>query len=346
MKHRYIFTGRIGACLLILTMAVSLFSVGAFAVGGFTDVREGDWFAEPVLWAVDDGITNGTTATTFSPNDTCTRAQILTFLWRAVGEPTPELYCPFYDVTSDAYFYEPAIWAYENGLVEGVLFEGDLPCTRGDVVTYLWKLEGCPSSAPAAFMDVPAYASFAQAVSWAVSNAITNGTGNGLFSPQDTCTRGQIVTFLYRAFEENDTYTAESDREAPLSGGVSQSYAAQILQGVLSTHPEGTWWDIESSYASAALNMAYSGCAGFALYCSDLIFGELPVTEVHSDFDRIKVGDMVRDVNGYHTVIVLEKHDDRIVAVEGNYNDTVHWNRVIYRTDSEFYNFTVTTRYP
>ena len=91
--------------------------------------------------------------------------------------------------------------------------------------------------------------------------------------------------------------------------------------------------------------MTYSGCAGFALYCSDLIFGDLPITDVHSDFDRIRVGDMVRDEAGRHTVMVLEKHEDSIVVVEGNYNGTVHWYREIFRTDSEFYYFNVTTRY-
>ncbi|MBQ9968100.1 MAG: S-layer homology domain-containing protein [Oscillospiraceae bacterium] len=346
MKKTYDRIGRAGSCLLILAILMSLLSVSIFAVGGFTDVRDGDWFAEPVLWAVDDGITNGTTALTFSPNDTCTRAQILTFLWRAAGEPTPLMYCPFYDVAADAYYCEPAAWAYENGLVEGMLFEGSAPCTRADVVTYLWKLSGSPYAAPAAFADVPAYASYSQAVSWAVGNAITNGTGNGLFSPQNTCTRGQIVTFLYRAFVENEAQTAAPSWEAPASGGITQSYASEILQGLLSTYPEGTWWDIETSYTSTVLNMTYSGCAGFALYCSDLIFGDLPITEVHSDFDRIKVGDMVRDESGRHTVMVLEKQTDSIIVVEGNYNDTVHWYRQMYRTDPEFYNFTVTTRYP
>ncbi len=349
MNDRYHWVGRAGACLVILTMLVSMLSVGVLAVGAFTDVREGDWFAEPVLWAVNESVTNGTTETTFSPNETCTRAQILTFLWRAAGEPEPLMFCPFYDVSADAYYCDPATWAYENGLVEGILFEGNAPCTRADVVTYLWKLSGRPTAAPAAFADVPAYASYSQAVSWAVENAITNGTGNGMFSPQNTCTRGQIVTFLYRAFVENDTRTTapESDRGTEQSdGNVSQSDAAQILYGLLDTYPEGTWWDIDTSYTSEALNMAYSGCAGFALYCSDLIFGDLPITEVHSDFDKIKVGDMVRDEAGRHTVMVLEKQENSIIVVEGNYNDTVHWYREIYRTDPEFYNFTVTTRYP
>lgn len=349
MNDRYHLVGRSGACLLILAMLISLLSTGVFAVGGFTDVREGDWFTEPVLWAVNESVTNGTTETTFSPNETCTRAQILTFLWRAAGEPEPLMFCPFYDVPVDAYYCDPATWAYENGLVEGILFEGSAPCTRADVVTYLWKLSGRPTAAPAVFADVPAYASYSQAVSWAVTSGITNGTGAGLFTPSGICTRGQIVTFLYRAFVENDTRTTAPEsvwETAPSDGNVSQSTAAQILYGILDTYPEGSRWDIDSSYTSEPLKMAYSGCAGFALYCSDLIFGDLPITDVHSDFDRIKVGDMVRDEAGRHTVMVLEKQENSIIVVEGNYNGTVHWYREMYRTDPEFYNFTVTTRYP
>ena len=312
----------------------------------FADVKDSDWFSQSVSWALQKNITNGTTATTFSPYETCTRAQILTFLWRAVGEPEPATFCPFYDVTGGEYYEKAAIWAYEYGLVEGNLFSGSVPCTRADVVTYLWKLDGCPYAEPAAFVDVPATASYAQAVSWAVSNSITNGTGDSTFDPHGICTRGQIVTFLYRAFDHDSEPQTE---EAPsYSGGgyVTQSQATDILNSLRTSYPEGTYWSIESSYTSDALQLSYAGCAGFALYCSDLIFGDLPISEVHSDFDRIKAGDMVRDVNGYHTVIVLEKRADSIVVVEGNYNGTVHWDRVMERYASEFYNFAVTTRYP
>lgn len=312
----------------------------------FADVRDSDWFAKPVSWALRRDITNGTTATTFSPYETCTRAQIITFLWRAAGEEEPSVFCPFYDVSESDYYYKAATWAYENSLVEGYIFSGNGPCTRADVVTYLWKLEGMPYAAPASFADIMHGDPWEMAVSWAVSEGITEGTGNGMFTPFGICTRGQIVTFLYRAFEKEAEQAPSETPSANDPGSVSQSRAAQILNSLRASHPEGTYWGIDTTYSSEALGLAYAGCAGFALYCSDLIFGDLPISEVHSDFDRIKAGDMVRDVNGYHTVIVLEKRADSIVVVEGNYNGTVHWDRVMERYASEFYSFTVTTRYP
>ena len=166
--------------------------------GGFDDVQESDWFAAPVLWAVENKITNGTGNNQFSPNQTCTTAQILTFLWRAAGSPEPGISNPFSDVKSSDYFYKAAVWATEKGLVSGNKFNGATPCTRSATVTYLWKLSGSPSAGTSAFSDVSASAPYSQAVAWAVSKGVTSGTGNNKFSPNDTCTRGQIVTFLYR----------------------------------------------------------------------------------------------------------------------------------------------------
>ena len=162
-------------------------------VGGFTDVKTGDYFAEPVLWAVEKGITAGTSATTFAPNATCTQGQILTFLWRAKGEPKPTG-----TVSGTQYYATAAQWAKEQGLTDNFSAEAD--CTRAMVVTYLWKLAGSPKTGTSNFTDVSANADYAQAVAWAVEQDITSGTGNGQFSPNSTCTRGQIVTFLYRAF--------------------------------------------------------------------------------------------------------------------------------------------------
>ena len=162
-------------------------------VGGFTDVKTGDYFAEPVLWAVEKKITAGTSATTFAPNATCTQSQILTFLWRAKGEPKPTG-----TVSGTQYYATAAQWAKEQGLTDNFSAEAD--CTRAMVVTYLWKLAGSPKTGTSNFTDVSANADYAQAVAWAVEQDITSGTGNGQFSPNSTCTRGQIVTFLYRAF--------------------------------------------------------------------------------------------------------------------------------------------------
>ncbi len=162
-------------------------------VGGFTDVKTGDYFADPVLWAVEKKITAGTSATTFAPNATCTQSQILTFLWRAKGEPKPTG-----TVSGTQYYATAAQWAKEQGLTDNFSAEAD--CTRAMVVTYLWKLAGSPKTGTSNFTDVSANADYAQAVAWAVEQGITSGTGNGRFSPNSTCTRGQIVTFLYRAF--------------------------------------------------------------------------------------------------------------------------------------------------
>lgn len=169
-------------------------------VAPFTDVKTTDYYADSVKWAVEKAITAGTTETTFSPNQTCTRAQILTFLWRAFGSPEADTENHFTDVTLDDYYYDAAIWAYEKGMVEGDKFEGDTPCTRASTVVYLWKNAGAPErSSASAFEDVPADADFAQAVSWAVETGITAGTSDTTFSPDMICSRGQIVAFLDRA---------------------------------------------------------------------------------------------------------------------------------------------------
>ena len=168
-------------------------------VGGFADVLIGSPYAKAIDWAVEKKITNGTSQTTFSPDEECTTAQILTFLWRAMGEPAPAGSAnPFSDVKDTDYFYKAALWAREKGLVSGSKFDPDTPCTRASTVTYLWKLAGSPAAQGAGFSDVPANAPYAQAVAWAVGKGVTNGTSPTTFSPGDTCTRGQIATFLYR----------------------------------------------------------------------------------------------------------------------------------------------------
>lgn len=165
----------------------------------FTDVAPTAYYAESVTWAVENNITSGTSATTFSPNNQCTNAQILTFLYRAAGSPAVTGPQPFDDVGVDAYYYDTALWAYEKGLVSGKQFHGGMPCTRGQVMTYLWICKGRPaSSSQPDFYDVPANSSYADAVAWAVETGITSGTSETTFTPDATCSRGQIVTFLYR----------------------------------------------------------------------------------------------------------------------------------------------------
>lgn len=168
-------------------------------VQGFSDVVVDDYFANAVRWAVKNKITTGTTATTFSPNSTCTTAQILTFLWRANGAPEPaDVRETFSDLQPDDYFYKAALWAKENGLVEGETLNGIEPCTRYATMEYIWKLAGKPKpQGTNPFADVSGQT---QPVVWAVEQGITSGTSATTFAPTDTCTRAQIVTFLYRTY--------------------------------------------------------------------------------------------------------------------------------------------------
>ena len=177
------------------------------ADGKFIDVEPDAYYALPVDWAVAKGVTNGTGAFTFSPEDPCTRGQVVTFLWRAAGSPKPtSANHPFADITPNDYFYEAVLWAVEQGITNGMderHFGPDVPCTRAHVVTFLWRAEGKPAAgASNPFADVPAGEYYTDAVLWAVKHEITNGTGEGLFSPDLTCIRGQIVTFLYRALAD------------------------------------------------------------------------------------------------------------------------------------------------
>lgn len=169
------------------------------AKSAFTDVAATAYYAQPVQWAVDKSITSGKTATTFAPGETCSQAQILTFLWRAAGSPEPAGTVEMEGFTGTEYYYKAAQWAAERGMVGGE-FNPGAPCTRAMAVTYMWKQAGSPSAAPASFTDVPAGADYTGAVAWAVEKGVTSGKTTTTFAPSETCTRGQIVTFLYRAF--------------------------------------------------------------------------------------------------------------------------------------------------
>lgn len=169
----------------------------------FVDVKTGDYFYDAVLWAVGKGITNGTSAETFSPEAPCTRAQIVTFLWRAAGSPVVNYAMDLSDVAGDAYYAEAVRWALSEGITTGTSadqFSPDAPCTREQAVTFLYRAAGSPSvSGESAFEDVGADAYYARAVAWAAQNGVTNGISQALFGTGSDCTRAQIVTFLYRA---------------------------------------------------------------------------------------------------------------------------------------------------
>ncbi len=176
--------------------------IGDSSKFNFHDVSRFDYFYDAVKWAVDHDITSGTGRFTFSPNAACTRAQTVTFLWRAAGSPRPaSTVNPFTDVHYGDYFYQAVLWAVENGITMGTsatTFSPDATVTRAQVVTFLWRANGQPAAWNSGFTDVSADAYYAKAVAWAVQNGITTGTGFGVFSADAACTRAQIVTFLYR----------------------------------------------------------------------------------------------------------------------------------------------------
>ena len=177
------------------------------AANPFVDVPGNAYYADAVSWAVANGITSGTTATTFSPNASCTRAQAVTFLWRAAGSPEPaSTRNPFTDVKSDAYYYKAVLWAVEQGITVGTTdttFSPNATCTRAQIVTFLWRDSGSEAVQTAVpFEDVKRGMYYYNAVTWAVKNGITSGTTATTFSPNNDCTRAQIVTFLYRFLGE------------------------------------------------------------------------------------------------------------------------------------------------
>ena len=188
----------------VITLAFPATSSGSTGKNPFIDVPAGSYYEDAVIWAVDKGITTGTSATTFNPNGICTRAQAVTFLWRAAGSPAAKsAVMPFTDVKAGSYYYDAVLWAVENGITKGTgdtMFSPDATCTRAQIVTFLWRANGSPAvSGNSAFTDVASDAYYATAVTWAEKNDITGGIGGGLFGSNDNCTRAQIVTFLYRS---------------------------------------------------------------------------------------------------------------------------------------------------
>ena len=170
----------------------------------FVDVPSGSYYEHAVDWAVANGITTGTDAAHFSPDGICTRAQAVTFLWRAAGRPAPESRTmPFTDVPADSYYYDAVLWAVENGITKGTsstTFSPDDTCTRAQIVTFLWRYLDRPVSGGfGVFADVSSSHFACSAILWAYENGITSGTSATTFEPEGAATRAQVVTFLYRA---------------------------------------------------------------------------------------------------------------------------------------------------
>ena len=182
----------------------SVFAIMTSYAAAFDDVDLNSWYAQGVEYAAAKGITNGVSQNLFAPDMSCTRAQAVTFLWRAAGSPMPENSdMPFTDVSEDAYCYNAVLWAVGNGITNGVSeteFAPAQACTRAQIVTFLWRAEGAPKAESAdLFSDTPSGAYYCDAVLWAVENSITNGVSDTEFAPDQTCTRAHIVTFIERA---------------------------------------------------------------------------------------------------------------------------------------------------
>ena len=172
-------------------------------ISPFDDVPVDSYYYEAVKWAVKNGITTGVSERLFGPKQPCTRAQVVTFLWRAAGSPEPAGKAGFTDVPDDAYYAKAVAWAVEKGIATGIgggQFAPKQACTRGQIAAFLWRAAGSPApKGTGSFADVSADAYYAKAIAWAVENGITTGIGDGLFAPKDACTRAQIVTFLHRS---------------------------------------------------------------------------------------------------------------------------------------------------
>ena len=175
-------------------------------VNPFADVADSAYYVDAVEWMLKREVTQGTTETTFSPNLNCTRAQIVTFLWRAAGSPEPKSTVSFADVSADSYYAKAVAWAVENGITGGTgngLFSPDAACTRAQSAAFLYRAAGSPAvNGSAGFSDVAADAYYAQAVAWAKEHGITDGIGGGLFGSANDCTRAQIAAFLWRLYAE------------------------------------------------------------------------------------------------------------------------------------------------
>ena len=207
-NHRYLAVGQ--ASVTVTSQAASWSVEGIWRTQGgqgqtFTDVPTGEWYYDAVYWAVANGVTDGTSDTRVGPERGAPRAEIVSYLWRAAGSPEPEtIVNPFADVDEDEYYYEAVLWAVENGITDGVSdteFDPTGECTRGQMVTFLWRAAGRPEPGALSnpFTDLDAGEYYYDAVLWAVTNGITDGMTDTTFAPDSICSRGQAVTFLYRA---------------------------------------------------------------------------------------------------------------------------------------------------
>lgn len=240
--------------ILSLILALSLGFILPAAAAGFADVADNDWFADAVNWAVERKITSGTSATAFSPNSICTRGEIITLLWRFAGSPAPAVSGSVSDINADDYFYQAVLWAKGQNMFDGNAFRPNEACTRLMAVEFMWKEAGAPAAKSSiTFKDVDC-----DAVHWAIKQQLTAGIGTGKFGPDQTCTRAQIVKFLYQDFYNNritGTYIREDGRyRLELKHDSSWEIALYYTQEFLDS--------IEDPYADPNEKILYGGLKG------------------------------------------------------------------------------------
>lgn len=265
---------RIISFIVAVAMLFSINVNSVFAaVNPFVDVAKGIFYYDPVMWAVENNITTGTTSNTFSPDASCTRGQIVTFLWRSEGSPSVEgVENPFTDVEEGEFYYDAVLWAVEKGITKGIsetVFGCNDPCTRGQVATFLYRAKGTPEvkNTTNPFIDVPSSEFYYQPVLWALENQITTGISKNIFSPNASCTRGQIVTFLYRAYFEK-VFTGSGD--SVITGielGAGDYYAEFMHKG--SRNFIAKLYYGEKSYEYMALANKVGVCTG-QVYLDDV----------------------------------------------------------------------------
>ena len=333
---------------------------------GFTDVSADAYYADAVVWAVENGVTQGTGNGAFSPNATVTRAEAVTFLWRAAGSPEPSTSAsPFTDVTApNAYYYDAVLWAAEQNITGGVgdgSFGLNMTLAYDQILTFLCRTAGETASGD----DWSA-----AAVNWAKESGLTDGLS---FTAKADCPRSDVVYCLWKQLSDRDQeepapeatpeptpevtpeptpeVTPEPTPEVtpeptpePAVDVPTEQEVYDTIMALKDQYPEGMRWTNDNSYLSEAMRINGYGCAGFAFICSDAAFGDLPA-RTHTSFDDIRVGDIIR-IGDVHSVVVLEKKDDSVIVTEGNYNSSIHWGRELTRSYLESEGFYVTTRYP
>ena len=269
------------------------------------------------------------------PDATVTRAEAVTFLWRAAGSPEPtSLVSPYTDVTNrGSYYYKAVLWAAEQGITGGIgnnQFGPTVTLAYDQILTMLCRAMG----ESAAGSDWSA-----AAVSWASKNDLTDGL---TFSAKANCPRSDVVYCLWKQL--SDGTPIQPGGQDQTSQGPTEQEVYNAIVALKADYPEGMRWTNDNYYHSDAMHLTGYGCEGFALICSDTAFGDLPA-RTHTSFDQIRVGDLIR-VGNYHTIVVLEKKSNSVIVTEGNFNSSIHWGREVTRASLEQSGFSVRTRYP